>query len=81
MELNDGGCLPLVKGGTEYEVSMLNGSPGTIPLLTAAAGMFPDLEEALIACAIKAGERTWTEGFVLQGNGLASGITGNGYAM
>ena len=78
LEENEGKLLQ--KDGT-YTVFFLNGSPGAIPVLTLAVGVFPDLKDRLLNAAQLAGELCWREGLVRQGIGLINGITGNGYAL
>ena len=83
MENNKRGILPLKPGSSikEYTVDFCQGAPGIIPLLTVAAEVYPHKKNRILDAARLAAELTWKEGLLPQGNGLASGIAGNGYLM
>jgi hypothetical protein len=49
--------------------------------LILASDIFPHLRKTLIPAAVKIGEIIWKERPLVKGNGLHSGITGNGYLL
>ena len=77
----ENGRMPTGKNINEYSVDFCHGSPGLIPLLTLAAGVFPTEKQKYWSVVEKAGELTWKEGLLRKGNGLCHGIAGNGYIM
>jgi hypothetical protein len=78
----DNGHLPVtVKDTTKYQVDFCQGSPGTIPLFTAAAELFVAHRTRFLRAARVAGQLTWEEGLLMKGNGLCHGISGNGYML
>ncbi len=55
-----GGLLPVK--ATDKQIHVMNvchGSPGTIPLFTLAAKIFPHMADRCIKTALQAGEATW----------------------
>ncbi len=65
----------------EYYVDFYKGSPGALPLLLEAGYFFPEMGLQLFDVAAQVGEVTWKEGLLLKGNGLCTGISGNGYML
>jgi mannitol-specific phosphotransferase system IIBC component len=62
-------------------MNFVHGSAGVIPVLVLGAEIFPDLYSRLMKASERLGDKTWHEGFLLMGNGISQGITGNGYAL
>jgi hypothetical protein len=81
--LEEFGYLPAPDRDSHYTVDFCMGSPGTIPLLSAALDFStdPDMRKRMLKIADDMGTQIWEEGILLKGKGLCHGIAGNGYLL